>query len=140
VYDNPYIDKLDPRQLKFCLYYLNNNFSSAHKAMLDAGYDEAYARTKCRNILKCKKIVSFIRFEMKRRAEEAAMKAIDGEAYALKKAMTEPDPELAQKYFQEYRQFQKQNAEIKAKFSELEKSKTESASNVTINISEARKE
>lgn len=111
---------LTPRQLRFCLNYLSNKFRSTKAAMIDAGYNRQYAERSRHNILKNSKILSFLRTEMERRAEDEYVKNINFELEVCKRAMNEPDPDLRAKYAAEVRQWQKQKEEFNLKLQELE--------------------
>ena len=117
---NPYLKKLTPRQLQFCLNYLSINYKSAKAAMIAAGYNKDYALRNSFNILKNTNIIAFLRHEMKRRAEEAAIRAIDFECEIKKRAFETADEELRQKYSVEARQWEKQRLEFDIKLKELE--------------------
>lgn len=131
---NKYIDKLTPRQLMFCLNYLSNEFNSAQSAMIAAGYDEEYALRNRHNILKNSNIIGFLREEKRRRAQEAALKAIDFHSEMIKRAFTTEDDELRLKYSQEARQWAKQKEEFNLKFKELEERVNTVDSSITLKI------
>lgn len=116
---NPWMDKLTPRQLHFCNYYLSGKYS-ARESMILAGYNEKYAENNRHNIFKCRKIIAFLKEEKERRAEQETLKQIDLHSHCLRKAMECDDPELAHKYLQEARQFEKQRKEFDLKIEELQ--------------------
>lgn len=139
---NSWLHKLTPKQLNFCLNYLDG--MSAKQAMIKAGYSELYAHKLSSNILKSRIIAGFLREELERKAQESAYLSINLEAEVARRALEESDPELQAEYMKEARQWIKQRKDIELKLKEIE-ARLDAADNrnenpITINFGIAKED
>ena len=129
---------MTPKQQKTANFYLKG--MSMRQAMLKAGYNESYAGSQAPQFLKNRGMIEYIR---QRQQDEADAELADA-IYTKKKLMdlvASGDPELAIPALKLLDAHNKWQAELEAKFAEIEnKIKEPNDSSIVINIGEAKKE